>query len=173
MATAVDLHSHGVSVLVSVASSPANAYLLVVMIGAGIGIVVGGLRQRARAIRSRAWPFVEGKVAESRLGYYNTPGDDPQAAVPTPVVKYSYTIDGVNYTGANIRLPGDLKGYTRTSAAREVARYPRGMEVRVFYDPAKPSVSILIPGGTSGFLQIFLGSLFILGPGTALLLLNK
>jgi hypothetical protein len=63
-----------------------------------------------------------------------------------PVVEYTYVVEGTSYCGKNLQT-------VRTHAIwdgpkrRVLDQFPLHATVDVFYDPAKPSRSVLKPGG--------------------------
>lgn len=96
---------------------------------------------------SPSWPFVEGEMLEARARARNETGD--QSGVPThewfTEVRYRYTVDGVAYTGDRLRAFG-RNHFDEQQAMDEIAPFQPGRKVKVYYDPAKPSSSVLIPG---------------------------
>ena len=113
--------------------------IIIALIIAGIGgfVAVGTLVGLRSAKRSAAWPQVKGNVLASSVveSHYQS-GTSYRAEV-----KYEYAVDGVRYTSDRIKF-GWRKGSKRgTKATAE--RYPTGSSVRVYYDPRKPSSSVL------------------------------
>lgn len=116
-----------------------------------IAFIVGAvfLAWRAWEIKqaSPQWPSVEGEMLEARARARNETGD--QTGTPThewfTEVRYRYTVDGVTYTGDRLRAFG-LTHFDEQQALQEIAPFPAGHKVKVYYDPAKPSSSVLIPG---------------------------
>ncbi len=96
---------------------------------------------------SPQWPWVEGEVLEARTRARNETGD--QAGTPThewfTEVRYRYTVNGVDHTGNRLRAFG-RQHFDEQQALAEIAPFKPGQRVRVYYDPAKPSSSVLIPG---------------------------
>lgn len=96
---------------------------------------------------SPQWPTVMGQVTESRAFARNETGD--QRGTPThewlTEVRYDYTVDGVRYSGNTLRAFG-LHHFNEEQALAELAPFGVGKTVPVYYDPAKPSRSVLIPG---------------------------
>jgi hypothetical protein len=62
----------------------------------GPGMLLYGLRQRARARASEAWPHVMGKIASSDI-ITNEDGS-------RVVVEYDYAVEGVAYRGKRLRF---------------------------------------------------------------------
>jgi hypothetical protein len=112
-------------------------------------LVFGFLGWRAWQVKqaSPAWPFVEGEMLQARAFARNQTGDErgePTHAWQTEVV-YEYHVNGQRFVGKRLRAMG-LNHFDQTSAMKEIAPFHVGMKVKVYYDPAKPSSSVLIPG---------------------------
>ncbi len=60
-------------------------------------------------------------------------------------MRYRYTVNGTTHTGERLRAFG-LHHLDEQQALKEIAPFPVGQKVKVYYDPAKPSSSVLIPG---------------------------
>lgn len=119
--------------------------LLLVALVVGFGL----LAWRAWQIRqaSPSWPTVEGEILVSRAYPRNESNDGH--GTPTHhwlvEVQYRYTVQGTPYTGDRLKafvppLPDEA------SAQAWLAPFPVGARVRVHYDPARPAVSVLVPG---------------------------
>lgn len=112
-------------------------------------LIVGVAAWRAWQIKegSPNWPSVEGEMLEARARQHNETGD--QRGTPThhwfTEVRYRYTVNGITYTGDRLRAFG-LNHFDEQQALTEIAPFQPGTKVKVYYDPAKPSSSVLIPG---------------------------
>jgi hypothetical protein len=123
--------------------------LMVVACLIGPGMVYYGLRQRARARASKAWPHVMGRVVHSEIHM-----DENGAGVN---VEYGYTVEGVAYKGRRLRfIERDLDF---AGAQEEHARYHPGAEVPVYFDPAKPSDAALVQDARGSFWWLVFGAL--------------
>lgn len=99
------------------------------------GIIIY-LRIAANAVKD--WPSVQGKVTGSRVSYnssYSKTG-------AVPYVTYVYEVNGKTYKEGHL-FPGIFTVSGETSAKEVVARYPRGAEVTVYYNPKKPAEAYL------------------------------
>ena len=107
-----------------------------------VTVVVGalllwfGLSIRADAVRGTSWPTVQGKILERGTAYY----------APRnwyyPHVKYTYRVDGKDYTADQVYQRGRVDG-TQANIQKLVDSLPD--PVPVHYDPAAPSTAFLIP----------------------------
>lgn len=115
----------------------------------GFVLLFGALAWRAWHIRqySPQWPYVMGEITLSRAYSQNDFGED----VGTPShrwqteVQYRYEVNGAPLKGNRLRAFG-RHHFTQEEAEAEIAPFPVGMRVKVFYDPARPATSVLVPG---------------------------
>lgn len=96
---------------------------------------------------SPQWPSVEGVILSSQpRAVYDNPAE-PETAKHDWLseVSYTYTVNGVTRTGDRLRAFG-RRHMTKEEALKELAPFPAGARIKVYHDPAKPDVSVLIPG---------------------------
>jgi hypothetical protein len=112
-------------------------------------LVFGVLAWRAWEVKraSPSWPSVEGVMLVSQPRSAN-----PNDAEPEHVrqdwfaeVRYRYTVNGVSHTGDRLRAFG-RQHLMREDVLQELAPFPVGAKVKVYFDPARPERSVLIPG---------------------------
>ncbi len=121
--------------------------LLVVAVFAGVFLTIGwvfyntGLENVALGEESLEWPHVEGKVISSRVNVSKGTGTKQDSY--TPMVTYTFTVNGSAYEGDQVAFGALYDGRT---AGQTVSRYQKGKTVKVFYDPEDPNVSVLEPG---------------------------
>ena len=113
------------------------------LIFVGLGLAVAALTARTvlHARASAKWSHTPGLITGSKISQGHSTSF-------SPLVQYSYTVDGQPLTGKRICF-----GIARTFAGYQFAqsytkRYPAGTEVTVYYDPAAPSEAVLEPGLT-------------------------
>jgi len=129
-----------------------------------VGLVVAGLgwRELSEADASASWPSVKGEVTSSevRKSTSSRTGRRRQRSTKyRAVVKYEYSVDGTIHTGNRISF--DASSSSRSTAGRMTARYPKGAEVDVFYDPESPGEAVLERGKTLGtYIPLGVGLLF-------------
>lgn len=115
----------------------------------GFVLLFGVLAWRAWQIHQHSpeWPYVMGEVTLSRAYSQNDFGEDlgtPNHRWQTEV-QYRYEVNGIPMTGKRLRAFG-RHHFTQEEAEAEIAPFPVGKQVKVYYDPAKPGTSVLIPG---------------------------
>ena len=127
-----------------------------------LGIIFFTQRKVAQA---STWPSTLGTVTASTVERRSS-GDGYS---DYPVVRYSYQVIGRSYQGNRI-MPGPEVG--GSGAQKVVARYPAGAQVMVYYDPDKPSESVLernLPGYIKWlWVTVVLTDLFLCGLGAFL-----
>jgi hypothetical protein len=103
-------------------------------------------RARRRARRARRWPVTPGTIAVSRTARRWGLGNGIWMAGLwyVPEVSYRYEVAGEKYSGRGVFLSDT--GCSKLRWARDViARYPRGADIAVHYDPTNPKRSCLEP----------------------------
>lgn len=101
---------------------------------------------RSKEKAAASWPQVMGTVHFSFVGTQHVAtGSSSRSSTETrhaPRVSYTYDVDGKEFKSTRI----GFGNYSRRSAdaGRKVAeRYPKGADVSVHYNPAKPSEAVL------------------------------
>jgi hypothetical protein len=125
----------------------------------GLLLLVLGLRSRRKAEASKTWPTTSGRIvrAEVRRVQY-TDYDDGDSSTYWryyPLVEYEYRVGDQTYIGH--RTAFTEKAFTSEAGAqRQIARFPVGSEVMVYYNPEKPEEAVLERSayGTSWFVAI-------------------
>ena len=130
--------------------------------GVVVLIIIGGM---VIAERSAEWPQVKGKVLTSRV----VESISDKGTNYSAKVKYEYEVVGVRYTSDRIKFGARSLG--KGSAVATWERYPAESEVTVYYDPEKPSSSVLEQEMEQGsnFFALLVGLVF-LGAGIAMTL---
>ena len=128
----------------------------------GVGVLVFGVRQWLRLVRSSSWPAVNGRIIRSNVNV-------DSEGVYVANVTYEYSVNGQRFECDRIKLGGDL--YTNTSrkpAERNIKRYPLGSEALVYYDPFDPTIGCLERADVAGIVITFVCGMFFLLFGLAL-----
>jgi hypothetical protein len=140
------------------------------LFGGGAFLLIRNVPMIAEGWRSRSWSSAMAEVKESAAVSKPVIIDARRGAVGTHVVRlrYEFTVDGQTFSGARQSL--DDVGIVKSEevAQREVRLLPAGGVVRVFYDPANPTRSLLTPGvPISGVISVVFG-LVLTAAGAAL-----
>jgi hypothetical protein len=95
-------------------------------------------RSKAVQEQSQVWPSTAGIVIKSRV---EVSGGESTSV--TPRIVYEYGVGGRTYQNDKLR-PGDIYLSISSGNAYDVVdRYPVGLAVEVFYNPANPAESAL------------------------------
>lgn len=135
-------------------------HIIIIAISLVVLIVFG--RQLLRGLKSRTWPTAEGTVQDARLQTHQS--RDEEGDVTTTyeaLIQYRYSVSGQEYHGSR-RTFSDVRTSSRSRTEKVLERYPPGGSVRVYYDPADPSTSVLEPGvGIMSYVLLLLVLAFL------------
>ncbi len=133
---------------------------------AGVVLAVSAFDRLAERFERRDWPTVDGVIASSIIT-----GERSFA----PRITYEFTLNGRRYSGIsdrNVPLFGN-KRRNMEVAEKEIAGFPPGTPVTVYYDPGDPNRSTIMPEPRwNDYAQSGLGIL-LFGVGLFLTLLPK
>ncbi|WP_296743569.1 DUF3592 domain-containing protein [Mesorhizobium sp.] len=109
-------------------------------------ILVSDYRQASAAAR---WPKAQGtviaSVAEAHKQLAHGSGSGGSAVTMwSPVVEFGYSVAGNNYHSARIAFGPAVSG-SKEWAEAVVARYPKGLNIVVSYNPTNPAIAVLEP----------------------------
>ncbi len=119
------------------------------------------------AKQSLDWPKATGTITRSEVDVTVTKDRDhdrdrnrhhEETRSYSAAIEYEFTVDGTVYTGTRIMVISDQFG-SKDWAKATAARFPRGGNVAVSYDPADPNRCVLEPGrwGGAAYLMIIAG----------------
>jgi len=121
-----------------------------ILLGLSYWLGRSGLRGVLSARASQAWPSTSGRVLLVQAIKMKDVGLSTSQRHQTdyrPVVQCSYTVGNKTYGCEHRRFNDDVIVYSTIEKARTaVSNYQVGQTVRVYYDPANPSQSVLEPG---------------------------
>ena len=136
-----------------------------VFLAFGALAIWGAFRVSGDIRKGRSWPTTQGKILERRVG--EPMGTRYRSFIP--VVKYTYVVDGKEYTNDQVYLIRRTGGM-HAKMQKLVDSFPD--PVKVHYDPKDPGSSYLISNPTStSWLLVGFGALAVL-MGLGQLLMN-
>ena len=122
-------------------------------------------RQKKRAAASLAWPEAQGTVVSSRVAVgesaFNSDEEGGSQPMYSAEVSYTYQVDGVLYTSDRIAFAGKSSYSKPKKAEEEIARYPEGMRLPVFYNPGKAEESVLVRSAKGSGIFLGMGIVFL------------
>lgn len=106
-----------------------------------------------------SWPETQGTVVSatvkthtSRRGSQSV-GQRDRLREYYPSITYRWTVNGQTYTGSQYQIGANADSYYRAErekAEAEVAKYPAGTAIPVYYDPDAPSTAVLVRDVSAG-----------------------
>ncbi|GAA4430869.1 DUF3592 domain-containing protein [Bremerella cremea] len=126
---------------------------LMIFVAFGVVFLGYGLGQIFQAHQATQWPMVQGEIVSSELKSHTNKNSHSWRCE----VQYAYQVEGVSYRGDRIAFGYD--GTNREKLHADLHRKLKAAEVvDVYYNPANPSESCLVPGiRRSAFLMIVFG----------------
>jgi hypothetical protein len=114
------------------------------VIGAGLGL--GGFSAVRKARKRAAWPTVAGSilstdVVEHRRSVSGKHGSRKSVSYE-PIIKYSYSVDGKNYSGKRIAAASENM-ISKRAAEKRIGKFSSGTEILIHYDPKDPKQAVL------------------------------
>jgi len=114
-----------------------------------IVLVVAVVAWRAFQMKAASpdWPWVMGEIVRAKpLPMSDNPFEQHHGTHKWDLdVRYRYSVLGQNYENGRIRAISPHY-FDEQSALQALKDYPVGAQVKVYYDPARPDSSVLIPG---------------------------
>lgn len=115
---------------------------------------------------SRGWAHISGTIIESHVEKRKVVRRGGRHVTRhliryIPVVKYSYTVSGVSYSGERIGY-GVNQSPFESAPKRWVKRFPESSIVQVHYDPVNPQESVLVTGTITDIAGFIFSILFML-----------
>ncbi|GEP41635.1 DUF3592 domain-containing protein [Brevifollis gellanilyticus] len=113
----------------------------------GLLSLAAGIYHALHPTKTEAWLRSPGRIVSSKVEAYRESISDSGSARTfyKPVIEFSYEVDGQTYhntVGSDSPVTVSVSG-GQGSAEDQVAKYPPGTEVDVFYSPGNPTASSL------------------------------
>lgn len=142
--------TEGVDWLRTVMAKPSSAPAVVFFIGFSLFLVMLSrvFTKQTRAMKK--WPTTEGRIVRSAITttqqHHSRPGrsrSNYSVTMYVPRIVYSYEAEGHTFESDNVGW--STSSNKRSTAEKQVKRYPLHTGVRVFYDPDDPAQATLSP----------------------------
>ncbi|RCK72143.1 MAG: hypothetical protein ANABAC_2124 [Anaerolineae bacterium] len=129
----------------------------------GVWLVITSRKERQKAAASQNWPSVPAQINLAEVRERSSLDDEGDVRRTYYAhVEYSYQVGGVTYQGDKIAF-GARKEYSSPKKPREeIARYPVGAQVRVYYNPENPKEAVLEHHVVGGNFMLIFGILALL-----------
>jgi len=126
----------------------------------GIVLLIVWISSKKKAEASQKWPTVSGLILSTHVDIHtSTDSDGSTSTSYKPVVNYSYSIMGQEYT-AN-RIAFGANAFSRKKCDSIIARYLTNQQVIVHYNPEKLEDAVLETQAQGGILSLILGCILI------------
>ena len=117
-------------------------------------IIFAAVYKYMEVAQASRWPKAQGRVivstSEARaVKSMNSKSDDTEMRTFAKIV-YEFTVAGRKYQGDRVSIGEDLGNF---QVAGTIAKYPRGKDVTVYYNPVKPTQSVLERDLPAGMLK--------------------
>jgi hypothetical protein len=126
-------------------------------------------REQRKALAARRWPKTTGRVVASgvrettvRVRRSTSVASYRMAIRYAPQVRYEYSVGGRRYQGERLHLGATILSSEAGDAARQAGRFPVGLEVAVYYNPADPEDATLKAEVNWGTWALWILALFLL-----------
>ncbi len=107
-------------------------------------IVFAAVYKYMEVAQAARWPRAQGRVvvSTSEVRHVRSGGPNADDTEPRTFAKivYEFTVAGRKYRGNRVSIGEDLGNF---QVAETIARYPRGKDVIVYYNPRKPAEAVL------------------------------
>jgi hypothetical protein len=130
------------------------------LIAVGVLFMRNAVGGRLKSKQAQAWPTVQGRVVTSEVvedRYRDPTGKATIAFVPNVV--YEYNVNGQTYNSRNVIFW--QTNYDYLVASRICEKFTVDATPDVYYNPAKPTESVLVPKSTEGMRSLVPGIFFI------------
>ncbi len=125
----------------------------VVFLLIGVAVIALSISVKGRTRRRfQSWPAAAGVVTEQELAS----GTLTTTQTTRQIMRYSYTVNGAEYSGTLQMIMGKTMGENVRKQAF-LDDYPVGKSLEVHYDPADPSKSLIEAESEGGTLLTLLG----------------
>ncbi len=130
------------------------------LIAVGVLFMRNAVGGRLKSKQAQAWPTVQGRVVTSEVvedRYRDPTGKATIAFVPNVV--YENNVNGQTYNSRNVIF--GQTNYDYLVASRICEKFTVDATPDVYYNPAKPTESVLVPKSTEGMRSLVPGIFFI------------
>jgi len=121
----------------------------------GVGAMCVGLWFLTWGALSKGWPSTPGRIFSSHIA------SSHDKTTYSAAVTYEYYINAQRYFSDRVSF-GDYSSSGSGHAHEVLSRYPADKIVTIYYNPLKPSMSVLEPGAGGGaFIPLGVGAAFV------------
>ncbi len=125
----------------------------------GLGYIAWILYKHRLAEKSRTWPATTGTITRSEFGSKSSqvgPSRTPNR-IYNAHIEYRYMVGKKVYLGKTICAGGELNTSFKQRAEDRSAKYPKGSNVPVYYNPSNPQMCCLERRGEMTVFGLLMG----------------
>ena len=120
-----------------------------------------GIRDLILANASTNWPSTQGQIIESSVESHQSSGKNGNSTTYQAKIQYKFTLDDNTFNGTCVSY-GDYGSSDPSHAEKIVNKYPKGLNIDVYYMSDTPEECVLEPGiKTQAYFLPAFGLLFI------------
>lgn len=134
-------------------------WLAIAMFLGGIGMLIGMWSQQDHARRCQAWPTTTGRVVSTRVEQVSDDGKMKYY----PVIRYSYAVNDVTFESERYKFGSTRR--SKRAAEQLCGSFATGSDVKVYYDPARPSEAVLVVPSAGGAIALGIGGVVLMALG--------
>jgi len=116
----------------------------IVLAGMGLATFGFAIAYTAMSVQASRWPTVPGRIVAAKVDAYRARPRKLRTYFK-PSVQFTYEVNGRQYHGDRVRIAVVVSSTLASLAGWTASAYPVGSEVLVYYNPKKPSESVLHP----------------------------
>jgi len=117
---------------------------------------------------SKGWPDTRGQIIHAEMQRVETGTGSDRSISYRPDIRYSYQVEGREYQSSRIGVTTGTS-YSYRIAQKILRKYPKDLEVDVYYKPGEPSYAILNTGVRASEILLAASMLFFVMLGLLIL----
>jgi hypothetical protein len=123
-------------------NAPGDPRFVLAAAGFGLLALLFFFAFRSASKKAQSWPSVRGKIVKSAVETFLETEDGRTQTSHRAAVEFAYAVHGREYHGNQVKLMVQTGG-SKVFAEKVCAKYPKGSDVEVHYDPANPGNAAL------------------------------
>ena len=109
----------------------------------GVVLIVLYFRNKSKSAASQSWPSVVGRVTSTDIAMQSNDDEDNLSYSFLPKINFEYQVGGQVYQAHRFSFGSEPSFSSRGKAEGFLSPYPLNAQVKVFYNPEKPSEAVL------------------------------
>jgi hypothetical protein len=133
-----------------------RAPMVVALVTFGIVSSWIGFAIRKHERQAKRWAKVPARIDRSEVETFRgtMSKSNTMQTLYRPLIRYSYSYDGLNYSGDQASLNAKVTANFSSVAKRKVAKFPAGSTVTIYVNPKNPAESTLKPSSLGLWIAV-------------------